>query len=231
MDLRSLAIHVPATVILRRTIKWQPTSCPLSFEQSICLTPDTFHSDSASCHTRAGPLPQNMEKPQIGAAVSCQACVKTHVLCVHNMVFCFLLNRVFETKIPPRTQTHTAIKGAAASDYYQPVTVSNVILCPRPLPLLILLGVEGTMGGGSPRIKVQTLKSLLPKSFIGALQLTKPDFNLPDASHICSHEIFHSTIPTPPPVNSYIHHVCGGYLFTHTFSAWALEIVVKSDRG
>lgn len=56
MDLRSLGAPCPATVVLRRSIKGQTHILSAVHWASICLTPDTFHSDAASCPARAASL-------------------------------------------------------------------------------------------------------------------------------------------------------------------------------
>ena len=75
----------------------------------------------------------------------------------------------------------------------------------------------GVFGGGGPGDKGADHQPLLPKSFRGALQLMRPDYNLPDASHIWPHEIIQP--PPPPPPNKQLqcinrHHMCEISVFT-----------------
>lgn len=53
MDPSSSGINVQLLLLWRRTIKGQAHILPTVHSPGICLTPDTFHSDSTSCPTRA----------------------------------------------------------------------------------------------------------------------------------------------------------------------------------
>lgn len=129
---------------------------------SICLTPDTFHSDSASCPTRAAPLletfhrslfSQNMEKSQTAAAMRSQSSAQE--------VLQFIT--LHWTKISPCIQTQTAETAAIQCNhlnYYQRVFF---VLCPWPLPLLILTLGRGHDGGWQARrIRVPVRRDLSP---------------------------------------------------------------------
>lgn len=74
----------PATVILRRTIKGHTHILSAVHRTSICLTPDTFHSNSASCPMCAARLLENLHlslsaKSQIGVLGRSQSSVYTHI--------------------------------------------------------------------------------------------------------------------------------------------------------